>query len=88
MKKRPLARTFTVKNPNPLPFFLDRLDFELEAHLQVFTFFIGQTGYRMLLEGRPLDYSIGGTAFFSAPLLAEGVLDLPFDIDGTIVARR
>jgi LEA14-like dessication related protein len=109
-----LALTFAVHNPNPLPFFLDRLEFELEvggqswaaggtgkkveiggkgaaeleARLQVFTFFIGQTGYRMLLEGRPLEYSIGGTAFFSAPLLAGGVLDLPFDIYGTIVARR
>ncbi len=60
----------------------------VKVPVRVSTFFIGQTGYRQLLETRPLSYKVSGAAVFSAPLLPHGGVDFPFDASGIAEVTR
>jgi LEA14-like dessication related protein len=60
----------------------------VKVPVRVSTFFIGQSGYRQLLETRPLSYRISGTAAFSAPFTPPGGIDFPFDASGIADVTR
>jgi LEA14-like dessication related protein len=60
----------------------------VQVPVRVSTFFIGQTGYRQLLETRPLSYKVSGIAVFSAPLMPPGGVDFPFDASGVVEVTR
>ena len=60
----------------------------VKVTVRVSTFFIGQRGYRQLLETRPLSYSVSGTALFSAPSMPPGGVDFPFSASGIADVTR
>jgi LEA14-like dessication related protein len=60
----------------------------VKVPLRVSTFFIGQSGYRQLLETRPLSYRVTGKAVFSAPSTPPGGIEMPFDASGVAEVTR